>query len=148
MERKESGFATRFEILRGGRSLQALSDDIKKATGKRITPQAMHKWLQGGGVKKEHLELLARYFNVTEAWLVYGEERVHNSADALTAEGLMNLLPPENARVMLDVFWLVIEANAKHFSPNDLRGLRTRWAAMREKVAAKSAISKPAPKKK
>lgn len=67
-----AGFAKRFSELRGGMSLQALSEAIERKTGKRVTAQAMHKWEQGGGITDDSLKLVADFYGVTLAWLRYG----------------------------------------------------------------------------
>jgi hypothetical protein len=134
-KRKRGSFAARFELLRGSRSLAELSADILLKTGKKITPQAMHKWLQGGGVAKKHLELLASYFGVTEAWLAYGEERAYNDVATLTLEGIVTALPEGAALALVELLRVFVEQHAVHFKPNDLRGLRTRLAALHERIS-------------
>lgn len=67
-------FGERFENLRGDRSFQELSDAIQAATGQRISPQAMHKWVkQSNGISLENARLVAEFFDVSPAWLLFGE---------------------------------------------------------------------------
>ena len=72
MVEKTETFSDRFEQLRAGMSYQALSDAISRKSGIRISAQAMHKWSKGGGIEQDKLKLVAEFFGVNEAWLMYG----------------------------------------------------------------------------
>lgn len=124
-------FAARFETLRAGRSLKALAADIQRETGRRITAQAMHKWLQGGGVTLEHIEILARYFRVTRAWLLWGDEpHVDDAPNAQALEGFAAALPVEVAHSFVAFMQMLLESNKAHFHRNDLERLRERLALL------------------
>lgn len=74
MVEKTETFADRFEQLRGERSYEALSDDIAKKTRVRISAQAMHKWAtKNGGITLENARAIASYFDVSPAWLLFGD---------------------------------------------------------------------------
>lgn len=72
MVEDQSGFAQRFEALRGGMSYQALSEAIERKTGKRISAQGMHKWSAGGKIAPKNAEVIAHFFGVSAIWLLYG----------------------------------------------------------------------------
>lgn len=74
MVEKTETFADRFIQLKGPRSYEALADEIEHATGVRISPQAMHKWgAQNGGITLENARVVAAFFRVSPAWLLFGE---------------------------------------------------------------------------
>lgn len=85
MVENEDSFAARFEALRGARSYQELSDAIADAHDIRISPQAMHKWVHGGGITPENAKVVALFFGVTPGWLLFGEgaESVPSVEDAV-----------------------------------------------------------------
>lgn len=62
-------FNTRFTRLKdeSGLSFEALSDEIYKATGVRVTNAALHKYTKGGNIDEPTLEALAAYFGKTPA---------------------------------------------------------------------------------
>lgn len=96
MVEKVETFGERFDKLRGGMSYQALSDAIYRKTQLRVSPQAMHKWSKGGGIEQDKLKLLAEFFGVTEAWLMYGESPPPTLDEAVGA------LPDESRQEVLD----------------------------------------------
>lgn len=96
MVEKVETFGERFDRLRGGMSYQALSDAIYRKTGLRVSAQGMHKWSKGGGIEQDKLKLLAEFFGVTEAWLMYGE------SPAPTLDEAVGALPDESRQEVLD----------------------------------------------
>jgi hypothetical protein len=135
----QQSFAERFETLRVGRSLKALAADIQRETGRRITAQAMHKWLQGGGVTLEHIDVLARYFRVTRAWLLWGEEPQPEggSSNAQTFEGFVAALPVDVAHSFVAFMQMLVESNKAHFHATDLERLRERLSALHSRSLAR-----------
>lgn len=81
----EDTFAARFDALRGDRSYQDISDGIEKRFGVRITPQAMNKWVKGGGIKPDNARVLADFFDVTPGWLLFGESPAKRQLDVKDA---------------------------------------------------------------
>jgi hypothetical protein len=80
---KNRTFKERFLELKGDESYQSLADRLANA-GVRISPQALHKYGTGGEISRQMLIDLARFFDVSPAWLYFGlEER---PADALPAD--------------------------------------------------------------
>lgn len=106
MVEKTDSFATRFEILRDGMSYQALSDALYRKHGKRISPQAMHKWTKGGGIDPASLRLVAEFFGVNEAWLMFG---VGNEARGASLENGITDLGHADGQAVLDFFRYKIE---------------------------------------
>ena len=105
MVEKTETFAVRFDRLRGGMSYQALSEAIERKTGVRITPQAMHKWSQGGDIAKENLKIVAEFFGVTEAHLLYGV----GPETGTSLEDAVNALPAQARQEVLDFIRYKIE---------------------------------------
>lgn len=96
MVEKVETFAERFDKLRGGMSYQALSDAIYRKTDLRVSAQGMHKWSKGGGIEQDKLKLLAEFFGVSEAWLMYGE------SPAPTLDEAVGALPDVSRQEVLD----------------------------------------------
>lgn len=105
---KEDTFADRFERLRGGMSYQALSDGIARKTGVRISPQALHKWSHGGNIDQDNVKLVAEFFGVNEAWLIYGT----GAESKLSLDEVVNALPPAEAEKTVDFIKYQLERAA------------------------------------
>lgn len=98
MVENEDTFGSRFEALRGARSYQDLSDAIDKRYGLRISPQAMHKWVKGGGITPDNAKIVAEFFGVTPGWLLFGE-----GADTRpSVEDAMQELPGDQQQQTID----------------------------------------------
>jgi hypothetical protein len=100
------GFGKRFEELRAGMSYQALSDAIQRKTGIRISAQAMHKWSKGGGIDPKQVQLLAKFWGVSAAWLAYG---VGSPTAAPTLDDAVKALPEDAQLQVLDYIRYKIE---------------------------------------
>lgn len=105
---KTETFPDRFERLRGGMSYQALSDGIYRKTGMRISPQAMHKWSRGGGIDQDTAKLVAEFFGVHEAWLLFGT----GPESILSLEHVLDALPDPAHERTVDFIKYQIERNA------------------------------------
>jgi hypothetical protein len=81
--KKNQTFADRFLQLKGDESFQSLADKLAK-TGVRVSPQALHKYANGGEISHKMLLDVARFFDVSPAWLYFGVEEP--PADALPAD--------------------------------------------------------------
>lgn len=92
-------FGERFETLRGPRSYQELSDAIFLKVGQRISPQAMHKWVkQSNGITIDNARLVAEFFEVSPAWLLFGE----GEAKPPPINRIVENLPADNQQQTLD----------------------------------------------
>ena len=69
---KKHTFAERFLALKGDDSYVALYEKLAKR-GIEVSPAALHKWGNGGGITSDNLEVLAGYFGVSPAELFFGE---------------------------------------------------------------------------
>lgn len=98
VEKQAETFAVRFERLRGGMSLQALSEAIERKAGVQISAQAMHKWTQGGNISPENAKVIAEFFGVTEPYLIYGA----GPMSATSLEQAIRSLPAESGQQTLD----------------------------------------------
>ena len=98
MVNDEAGFSKRFIDLRGGMSLQALSEAIERKTGERISAQAMHKWEQGGGITDHWLNLIADFFGVSVVWLRYGL----GPQSTMSLDVAVKALPRDSQQQVLD----------------------------------------------
>lgn len=105
---EESGtFAERFEKLRGALSYGRLSELIEERTGHRISGQAMHKWVKAdGGITLENARVIAEFFGVTPAWLLFGEGPGPQHPDLAD---IIRGLPDDNPQQVLDFISYKIE---------------------------------------
>ena len=67
-------FAHRFMTLKGDTTYQEIAKRLNKM-GHRVSPQAVHKWSQSGGISPENLIGLAKVFGVQPAELYFGERQ-------------------------------------------------------------------------
>ena len=89
----------------------------------------MRKWLQGGGVTLVHIEILARYFRVTRAWLLWGDEpHVDDAPNAQTLEGFAAALPVEVAHSFVAFMQMLLESNKR--TPSERPGAPARAARL------------------
>lgn len=95
---KTETFAERFDRLRGGMSYQALADGIQRKTGVQITPQALHKWSQGGAADPKNAKATAEFFGVTEAYFMFGT----GAESSLSLEEVLGALPAEERERTVD----------------------------------------------
>ena len=72
---KSTSFAERFLLLKGGTTFREISDRLNRL-GHKVTPQAAHKWSQGGGTTPENLLRLAKVLGVQASELLFGERQV------------------------------------------------------------------------
>lgn len=117
MQSPPLSFAQRFKQLRGRASYQGLSDAIFEKTGIRITPQAMHKWNEGGQINRTNARILADFFGTNEAWLLYGvgPER------SVIIEDLIRELDPASARQVLDYIRYHLERHSKQLTADKMQ---------------------------
>lgn len=107
MVEKIETFAERFERLRGNTSYEALATGIELKTKVRISPQALHKWVKGGGVAVENIRAVANYFGVSPGWLLFGEGAGPDATEHL--ESALQDLPQESQQQVLDFITYKIE---------------------------------------
>lgn len=105
---KTETFAERFEQIRGGMSFQALSDGIERKTGAKITPQALHKWSQGGAADPKNVKAVADFFGVSEAWLTFGA----GPQSSISLEEIIGALPQQEREHTVDFIRYQIERSA------------------------------------
>ena len=129
MVKNSDTFADRFEKLRDGMSFQALSDAIHRKSGTRISPQGMHKWAKGGGIDPTSLRLVASFFGVNEAWLMFGEG---DQARGASLEDAINDLGPESGQAVLDFFRYKIDTAESLVASDKL----AHYVAMIERISA------------
>lgn len=110
-------FASRFQQLKGRASFQALSDAVYRATGIRITAQAMHKWTEGGNINRANARVLADFFGVTEAWLLYGVGREHE----VLLEDALRDLERGAARQVLDYIRYHLERHSRQLTADKMQ---------------------------
>jgi len=141
MVEKAKGFAKRFEELRAGMSFQALSDAVYRKTGIRVSPQGMHKWAKGGGADPDKIELMAKYWGVSAAWLAYG---VGDPNKTPTLSDAVDALPDDSRREVLDYIQYKITRAEAMMAQED----RSNYVALIEKLRKSPGPQRPGSRKK
>ena len=93
--------------------------------GVSVSYQAVHKWLNGGGITDEMLEALARAYRVSPAWLKYGEGRKREPL-----QEVFEALPDDNRQQVLDF----IRYQVTMSTPLAAREQTARYLAMIDKI--------------
>jgi hypothetical protein len=115
---QKKAFAKRFLALKGEDSFVTLAKKMKRR-GIDISPAALYKWTDGGGINSDTLMQVADYFGVSAAELFFGElpPTPHGglSEDAYLIGWCWSVIPERMKKIMRgDILRM-----AKAYAPNE-----------------------------